>query len=72
MYFFVYLFKRERKREREKGKEGRKEERKKGKKGRKKERKNILICCFTYLCLHWLILLRALTGDRTRKLGTML
>ena len=28
-----------------------------------------LICCSTYLCIHWLILVCALSGDRTRNLG---
>ena len=27
------------------------------------------ICCSTYLCIHWLLLVRALTGDLTRNLG---
>ena len=29
-----------------------------------------LICCSTYLCIHWLMLVCALTGDRTCNLGT--
>ena len=33
-----------------------------------KERKT-LICCSTYWCIHWLILICALTGDRTCNLG---
>ena len=27
------------------------------------------ICCYTYLCLNWLILISALTGDRTHNFG---
>ena len=27
------------------------------------------ICCSTYLCIYWLILVRALTGDQTHTLG---
>ena len=37
-----------------------------GKGGRERETS---ICCSTYLCIHWLILVCALTGDRTRNLG---
>ena len=33
-----------------------------------KERKT-LICCSTYWCIHWFILVCALTGDRTHNLG---
>ena len=36
--------------------------------GRERE---TLICCFTYLSIHWLILVCAPTGDRTLKLGYM-
>ena len=28
-----------------------------------------LICCSTYLCIHWLILVRALTEDQPRSQG---
>ena len=35
------------------------------KEGREKHR----FCCPTYLCLHWLLLLCALTGDKTRNTG---
>ena len=40
-------------------------------KERKRERREtlILICFSTYLCIHWLILVCALTGDRTHNLG---
>ena len=34
--------------------------------GRERE---TLICCFTYLCIHWLILVCALTGDQTCNLA---
>ena len=27
------------------------------------------ICCFTYVCIHWLILLCSLTWDQTYNLG---
>ena len=27
------------------------------------------ICCSTHLCIHWLILVRALTWDQTRNVG---
>ena len=29
----------------------------------------VAICCSTYLCIHWFILICALTGDRTCSLG---
>ena len=29
-----------------------------------------LICCSTYFCIHWLILVCALTRDQTLNLGT--
>ena len=35
-------------------------------KERERER---LICCSTYFCIHWLILVCVLTGDRTHNLG---
>ena len=38
-------------------------------KGRERETS---ICCFTYICFHWLILVCALTGDQARNLGTTL
>ena len=34
--------------------------------GRERE---TLICCSTYLCIHWLLLVCALTGDQTCNLG---
>ena len=37
---------------------------------RERERKRF-ICCSTYLCIHWLILSCALTGDRTCNLGVL-
>ena len=30
-----------------------------------------LICCCTYLCVHWLILVCALTGDQTHNFGIL-
>lgn len=27
------------------------------------------ICCYTYLCVHWLSLVCILTGDQTQNLG---
>ena len=36
--------------------------------GRERE---TLICCSTYLCIHWLILVCTLTGDWTHNLGTL-
>ena len=38
--------------------------------GREKE-KETLICCSTYLLIHWLILVCVLTGDETRNLGPL-
>ena len=29
------------------------------------------MCCSTYLCIHWLILVCALTGDQTHNLGVL-
>ena len=31
--------------------------------GNKEEERETLICCFMYLCVHWLLLLCALTRD---------
>ena len=42
--------------------------REKEKGGRKRE---ALIACSTYLCIHWLILMCALTGNFTRNLGVL-
>ena len=28
-----------------------------------------MICCSTYICIHWLLLICTLTGDRTHSLG---
>ena len=33
--------------------------------------KETLICFSTYLCIHWLILVCALTGDQTHNLGIL-
>ena len=30
-----------------------------------------LVYCSTYLCMHWLILICALTGDQTHHLGIL-
>ena len=38
-----------------------------GERGVRRERE-MLICCSTYLCIHWLILICALTGDQTHNL----
>ena len=39
---------------------------------RQREReKEILICCSTYLCIHWLILVCAPTRDRTHNRGVL-
>ena len=35
----------------------------------KRRKRETLICCSTYLCIHWLILVRALTGDGTCNVG---
>ena len=40
------------------------EERERGREGRE-------ICYYTYLCIHWLILTCALTGDQTCNLGEL-
>ena len=53
-FLIIYLFEGEGRGERERKKEKRK-------KGKKKETS---IRCSTYWCIHWLILVRALTGDR--------
>ena len=37
--------------------------------GREIEKQSI--CCSTYLCIHWLISVCALTGDRTHNLGAL-
>ena len=37
---------------------------------RKRERETS-VCCSTHLCIHWLILVWALTGDRTHNLGVL-
>ena len=40
--------------------------------GREREReRETLICCFTYLCFHWLFLVCALTEDQTHNLGVL-
>ena len=36
-----------------------------------KREKGTLICCSTYLYIHWLILICALTGDQTHNLGVL-
>ena len=36
--------------------------------GRERE---ILVCCSTYLCIHWLILVFALIGDQTQNLAIL-
>ena len=38
--------------------------------GQERERKT-LICCSTYLCIHWLTLVCTLTGDQTHNLGLL-
>ena len=43
-------------------------ERERGRDGAGRER---LICCSTYLCIHWLILVLALTRDQTHSLGVL-
>ena len=35
----------------------------------KKGERETSICCSTHLCIHWVILIRALTGDWIRNLG---
>ena len=40
-------------------------------KGQEKERKETSICCSTHLCIHWLLLVGALTGVWTRNLGIL-
>ena len=40
-------------------------------KERERERERRLICCSTYLCIHWLIFICALTGDQTHNLGVL-
>ena len=39
--------------------------------GRKRERKETSICCSTYSCIHWLLLVYVLTGDRTCNLAVL-
>ena len=38
---------------------------------REKEKKRTLICCFTYLCSDWLILVWALARDQTHNSETL-
>ena len=43
--------------------------RQEGRRVRERERERTSVRCFTYLCIHWLILACTLTGDQTHYLG---
>ena len=47
------------------------ERERKGEEEGEKEREREMICCSTYLCIHWLILVGALTRDGTHNLGVL-
>ena len=43
----------------------------KGENEERKRERETLICCSTYFCIHWLLLIHALTGDQTHNLGIL-
>ena len=45
--------------------------RRREKKGQGERERETSICCSAYLCIHWLLLVCALTGDGTHNLGVL-